>query len=256
MRLRLSLCVAAVVLSFLRPAAGDVVISLNDLGAPGIEVIIADNAPAGTMTALGPSTHADADPALGQVGVPVGVTAGNFNIDPTTTGFGIGGGSENALIDLLLFADSNAPGQLEAMVTWTDITQDGPEHGIIGNIGGISFPDAGPGDVSYQIAIDPGNGAFSFPSGSTFGPVSIGGGAFGTSGTAFGTVTGPFSLSESITLTFSDAGQFMGFDAQAMIHNPEPTSLLLWTVAAGVAFGFARRKSRQSRRPVESGNAA
>lgn len=233
------------------PARGDVVVSLNDLGTAGIDAIIADNSPAGTMTALGASTHADADATVGQVGVPVGLTVGNFLIDPATSAFAMGGGASDPLVDLLLFVETLGAGVLQAQVTSTDITTDNPLVSITGNIGGISIPAVGPGDVVYTGGYDSGNGQFTFPGGSTIGPVAIGGGAFGSTVTIPVAGSNPFSLSQSITITATGPGQVIGFDAQNIgaqndiTATPEPATVVLWFVTAGIVGRAASRRRRR-----------
>lgn len=251
----IGILLAVVSLAYATSARADIVVSFNDLGSAGVEVIIADNSPAGTMTALGASTHADADATAGMISVPVGLTAGSFLIDPATTVFTLGGGANDALLDLLLLVEATSPGTLEALVTATNLSLDNGAATLTGNLGGFSTPAVGGSSITYQAGFDPGNGQFTFPGGSTVGPVSIGGSTFGTSLTTPVSGSNPFSLSEQVTITAGSGGQIIGFDGAAGADDPlvpEPSSILLWTVAAGVIGVTARKRARSRRSDAET----
>ena len=239
MNLRSILAVAASSVLFASVAHGDVILSLNDPGVAGSRVIIVDNAPAGTSTSLGPSTHADSDPTSGIVGVPGGLTVGNFSIGNTTTGFSFGGGSEDAFIDLMLEAVSTAAGVLEAMLTATDLSLDIPPESITAGIGGITDMD----NVEFTAAFDPDNNQFGFPPGTTVGPVDLSGPFFDATLTTNVPPDTTFSLSLNTTVTASDAGQSVTSNGNNQTNpSPEPTSLAIWMVVAGVGLGVARRR--------------
>ncbi len=237
MNLRSILAVAASSVLFASVAYGDVILSLRS-GAS--QAIIVDNAPAGTPTSLGPSTHADSDPSSGIVGVPIGgLSVGNFDIGSITQGFSFGGGSEDAFIDLMLDAVSTGAGVLEAMLTATDLSLDIPPESITAGIGGITDMD----NVEFTAAFDPNNNEFGFPPGSTVGPVNLTGPFFDATLTTGVPGDTSFSLSVNTTVTASEAGQSITSDGSNQTNpSPEPTSLAIWMVAAGVGLGIARRR--------------
>jgi len=189
---------------------------------------LSTNQPIGTGTALGPSTHADADPAVGQISVPLGLSTGNFLVDPVTSAFNLGGGAESATVDLLLFVESTAASTLEAMVTATDQTMGLNPTQIIADIGG--FSDSA---ITSRPPWMPATVSSLSRSGATAGPVPLGGGAFNTTLTPWvlGAILFPFRRGSRLPRV---ALVRLPVLMPRPRPCPNPRPYCLWAVASGV----------------------
>lgn len=199
------------------------------------------------------NTALDLDSTVGSI-VPNVPSVGEFLIDPTMGGVTLGGGLEDALVDVhmnITYIANPGPPHDPVFVlqaSATNLSQvESPDVMLTGLIGGTSIPAIGAGNISFTVAYDPANGLFSFPPGSTVGPVSVGGLTFSAEQSLSVAPGNPFSLSYAVTVTADQNLQNIVFDSGPVARrNPEPTSLLLWAVASGVGVGVVRyRRARK-----------
>ena len=105
----------------------------------------------------------------------------------------------------------------------------------------------GGGGVTFNAGFDPANG---YPVSTIVGPVSLGGGAFSYTNTVAATGGNPFSISVTGSLNSNGSGQGIGFNANNQSNGPstagtpvpEPASLAVWTVLAGIGYYSSRRR--------------
>lgn len=237
------LMIMAFAVGVLAPAAhaGMFVLSLDDLGTPGIDALIGDDAPIGTGTTRGPTTHADISPLVDTImfdsnlGGPVGRFI-NVNVYSFKDPNYIGSPTEARLA--LSSASVSGAGTLKIMATATDYllpTQPGM-HTLTSMIGGITD-----GTVTLEQWLDPVNAQFGMGhSPGLQGP--FGPGAFSDTATvSFALGQNPFSMTEVVTIVHTGAGQSTSFGAKSAAV-PEPGAVILGSI--GLSFGgwLMRRK--------------
>ncbi len=236
------------------PAQAGLVLTIDDLGTGGIEVIVVDGKPAFFMTTTkGDSTHAD---AFGGTVTPDGVvmfsgSVGAFSVQITAgTSKPMIGSPTLARLDMFNMTvtsmghPTSTPHSLRIMLTDTDYVLNLSKTGSMGSL----YLDAGgttDGAVSGFAEIDLGNKEFSIGSGgpivTLFTPI-LGPGAFSFAGHTSTGLSNPFSLSITVLITHSDPKDATSFNFVA--SAPEPTSLAL--IGVGVLGFVARRRRKKS----------
>ncbi|MCH2182583.1 MAG: hypothetical protein MK108_11310 [Mariniblastus sp.] len=215
-------------------SSASLVLLINDSSTLGPDVVVIDNAPAGTTSSGGAwvSTVDDSNSTLGGVVFNGGV--GDFEINVST------GVSKPLLhhnqIDLnsVVASFSSARAEIFMVVLDTDFVDNG--QGFRTEIGGTTN-----GVVLAETYVSPGNGDADFD----FDPVS---------GNVF--FDSPFMWQDdqqvSVGSTFAMAGYVLvrhenpgisSFDLHFQ-QVPEPTTALIWTMLAGVGLVTRRRRSR------------
>ena len=213
---------------------------LGNIAQAAFELQLSDGTVLGTKL-ITDNGVGDSNAATGQIRSTVGGTWGpKFNLNVTTGTSPSTPGVPS--IDLNSVNTSNGAGTLTMDLTQTGLTSTSSISALIAQIGGTL---ATAQTLTGTAWLDPANGVFGHGATKvllgTFGP----GGAFSASGNA-GPVsgsTGPFSITEEVTLTTTQAGtSSFNFAADAA---PEPTSLAVWSLlsVAGVGVATARRKA-------------
>jgi hypothetical protein len=223
------------------------VMTLDDLGTPGIDVIISDDALLGTVTKKGLTNFADGSAGLGVINFN-GLVSPTFNIN-ITTGISkpIIGGPNRARIDLNSVNVSGGAGQLKIELTDTDFLLPVPPNPYIltSEIGGTTD-----GTVDLDQFIDLSNNEFGIGPPAPNIPLVLSLGTFGPgafSGTTSGSINivNPFSITESVLITHTGAGQITSFDALSQAAIPEPSTLLLLGFGALGFIGYGLRRRRK-----------
>jgi len=231
-----------------RSAEASAILIIDDVSTAGLDVIVMDNAAAGTATTIpGVTTNADNTSATGALGFNGAV--GSFTVNVVT---GITkpliGTAYSAEIDLNFVTVSGAAGSLAMYFLDTDFLV--ANQAVLPLQLTSSFGGTTQGTVSQTSCVDPTN------SGTVAGTYCLSSGPF--SGGAFsGTTTGntggpigssPFQLIQAIYVTHTAAGQVSSGDAQFIAVVPEPGSLMLLGGGLLGLAGLARRRARRSRR--------
>ncbi len=219
------------------------VLTLDDpFATPGIDAIIADNMPFGTITALGVSTHSDMSGLLGVVQFTSNI--GSAWIVNITTGLSkpILPANSRFVTQHLdsVNVSSNGPATLEIMLTDTDYTLPvagrwnlrhligGTADGTVDADGFVDFAN-----LEFGMGLSPG------PLG-PFGP-----GAF--SDTEHLKVDNPapvFSLTQIVTIVHTGDFQVTSFDSEMVARITEPATLSLFGLGlAGLGHMRRRRTS-------------
>ncbi len=220
------------------------VLTIDDLGTAGIDVIVVDefDGAVGTVTTLGASNSADILGGDGLVGFSGSVGAFVVNVTTGVSKPVIGGGSR-ARLDLNSVDVSGGAGILEIKLTDTDFVMTYPElqntfnHLVGGTTDGtiefygaadfdnFEFGIGGDGN-DVESSLGPYTGAFSFWNMVVF---------------PEGSITGPFSLTTTALITHTGSG-LTSFDAEVRI--PEPATIVIWSFlgALGVAVTCWRRR--------------
>jgi hypothetical protein len=175
---------------------------LDDLSTAAIDVIVVDNMPAGTLTALGPSTHADAAADLGNIFY--NGPAGTFTTNRTTalSDPEVGSPTEPE-IRINSSNLGSTPGTLLILATDTCIELAAGQYVLNTPLGGIAG-----GTVAISETLDPANAPFS-SNGTTNSLGPLGSGAFSQSASAPLSLASPgvVSLSKRITIVHTAAAQ-------------------------------------------------
>ena len=220
------------------------VISLDDLSTPGIDVIVADDAPIGTLTAHGLTTVADTAIGGGIVGFAGGVGSFSANV---TTGLSqpIIGGSTVARLDLSSVNVSGGLGTLNILLTDTDYLLDGQPGSadFSSSIGGVTD-----GEVTYTAYLDTSN--VEFGDGTTNGTQGdLGPGAFADQvDSTVELEAAPFSLTQQVRIDHAGCNEITSFNAIVDVvvdATPEPSTAIVWSL---LVFGAIAKPPSRSRR--------
>ena len=210
---------------------------LGNMAQAAFELQLSDGTVLGTKL-ITDNGVGDSNAATGQINVHWRPWDPKFNLNVTTGTSPSTPGVPS--IDLNSVNTSNGAGTLTMDLTQTGLTSTSSISALIAQIGGTLASGA---TLTGTAWLDPANGVFGHGATKvllgTFGP----GGAFSASGNAGPvSLTGPFSITEEVTLTTTQAGtSSFNFAADAA---PEPTSLAVWSLlsVAGVGVATARRK--------------
>lgn len=226
-------------------AFGALVLTLDDLGIAGIEVIVVDGMPIGTGTTKGPSTHVDANALAGRVSF--GGVVGGFTITDTTgTSKPVVGDADTARLDLTNFSTKGI-GTLEIMLTDTGFMLAGQTTQPIiltHTMAGTDFGDS----VSAAGFLDEAN--MEFGASRAAAVLSVpppAGPAFALEGVTVGpplAMMTPFSLSETVKLVHSSMDQISDFNTTLKCEVPEPSSVAMWGLVGCVGLVTYRRRRR------------
>lgn len=195
------------------PVAGEhrLTIVLDDPATPGIDVIVADDAPAGFATPLGPTTHPDLQVAAG--GLYYLGPVGRFR---SVVGWATG---RAVLGNQLLFqvAPRGGPGTLIGMASDTGYAGVAGTNVIDCPIGGVTF-----GRVTFVETVDPENALFATAAQATTlhqGPFT-GGGFSGTGQIPFTLPAGGlFSLTKTLVIEHA-VSTHTGVSAMGSLRKP------------------------------------
>lgn len=245
---RLLIAVAVGMLAMAGSAEASLVLTIDDLGTAGIDVIVVDNVDGGvgSATALGASNQADSSAVDGMVMFSGAV--GSFYINMTTgTSFPVIGNNHHmARLLLNSFTVSGGAGTLELKLTDTDFHLTSPQnHDTFYHI--ISgWTD---GTVEFYGGLDVDNTEFGLGGDgndveSSLGPYS--GNFAHTNQVEFplGLITGDFSMTTTALVTHdgSNPNEITNFSAEVRV--PEPATIVIWSLlgALGVAVAWWRRR--------------
>jgi hypothetical protein len=230
------LMIVALAVGVLAPTGhAGMVLSVDNLGTVGIDVIVVDGLPAGTPTAIGASTLADVDAANGFISVNGALGAWSYNV---TSGFSKPaiGGVTQPMMDLnTVDVTSSGPATLKIMLTdmgfatdptWSSAT-------LVSAWGGTSG-----GTVTLDQIFDPSNTEF----GTSIYKLTSGPwpkGAFSETLSLAVPLDPAFSITEVAVITHAGAAS-TSFDATSTVV-PVPGAILLGFLGLGAA-GLKLRK--------------
>ena len=239
------LMIIAFAVGVLAPAAhAGLILALDDLGTPGLDALIVDDAVLGTLTKLGSSNTLDSFPGVGIVNFmgPLGV----FNINVTTTiSKPVIGGPMEAILELNSVNVSGGAGMLRIMATDTDylLATQPDMHTLTSMIGGVTD-----GTVTLEQILDLADNQFAIGPPSP-NPVTLGlQGPFGpdaftnTASVDFLLGSDRFSLTEVVTIVHTGGFDITSFDVESSVALvPVPAAVILGILGLGVA-GLKLRK--------------
>lgn len=235
---------AALLLSGVSQAA--MVLTLDDLATPGIDVIMVDEVspinPPTVSTGKGDATTVDG--ALGTAGViTYSGAVGGFTVNVAT---GVSKPNLGPMPQLHLNSVnvSGGAGTLHIELTDTGFVAPGGSVELRSWIGGTTT-----GTVSYEQILDPDNAEFALPADGN--DVVISGGPLGSGAfaeeklAALGVLAGPFSLTENVTIVHTGSG-ITSLDIDSSVI-PEPASIAIWTMFGLVAACIGIKKGAVKR---------
>ena len=222
--LTLTLSLAALMVGAAGHAAqGALVLKIDDPDTVGVDVIVADNQAAGTLTDSGlPTTDTDPDSAMGIIDFDQGF------VDVT-------GASKPAFGPraLELFVRANGVGNATVMLTDTDFTASG--GGVLRSLAG-GFTG---GSISFTGTFDPDNKEF----GMGGSPQSVSGSTLGnTFSFNVNSPNPPFSLTGGVTIDQASTQDSTVID-HVVEFVPEPSTAALSLLGVG-AVALRRRRCR------------
>jgi hypothetical protein len=230
-------CIGAAAIFAASSVEASLVISLDDLGFAGIEVIVVDNSPAGTATAFGPSTHADSVLAIGAVNY-VGVAGGFFLNITTGTSKPLEGPSAT-----LMLSSVDVSGGAGTLNVWATDTGYSP------SIPGIML-DASATSTSGTVSVTGYHSVLNTEFGlTTPTPTVLLTPPADADGSSASVPAGaPFSMTILATVSHTGPGVVStGFSA-TLQAVPEPVAFFVWSGLMGVAglTMFGRRREYRS----------
>ena len=229
------LVMGAVAMAFAHQASASLVMTIDDLSTPGIDVIIVDDVDGGVGTATAKGASNAADSSAGDGFITFNGAVGAFSVN-VTTGISkpIIGSASVARIDLNSVNVSGAAGDLEIMLTDTDFTLAGTQAILSNEIGGTTD-----GTVTTTHSLDAAN--VEFGSSAQLGPQQFGPGAFAYTTSTGALLAGPFSLSNNVLIQHTDAGQITSFDSLTQAVPVPGTILLMGLGLLGLSFAGRRK---------------
>ena len=223
-------------------AFAGLILALDDLGTPGIDVIVIDDVDGGVgdATPLGAATHADTlvSAPFGDGGVSYSGAVGGFGFS-MSTGFSKPITGSRDMIHLDSVEMSGPAGAIRILITDTGFTS--PSSRAVLRIGGVAA-----GTVEATGYVDDSDTPFGMDTVLSTGV--MGPGSFSTSVDAgLSGPSGPYSMTLDILVTHP--GAVWGFDVtsfDAEIVVPEPSVVAMLGVGL-VAMGMIRRRRYMGR---------
>ena len=250
--LRLVLSAAVLGLSLTVPSVthAGFVLTLDDTGVGVIEVIIADDAPIGTMTKKGMTTALDSSPGLGVISFAGAVGGFTTQLNSALSKPLAGNSANLARIDLQNTSTTysgGGVGTLEIMVTDTDFMLPGGLSVVLSQR--IAGENVGDSVEVIDGFLDEGNMEFGIAGGPlrSLGPMGpFASAPFEDDTSMLGApLAGLFSMSQHIRVVHSNSMQVSQFaTTMVAITIPEPSTLLISLLGISVV-SISRRRFRK-----------